>query len=40
MNEQEAARKKKLIPMDTTYSKTDVNAKIMVLSATMNKQTL
>ena len=40
MNEQEAVRKKKLIPMDTTYSKTDVNAKIMVLSATMNKQTL
>lgn len=40
MNEQEAARKKKLVPMDTTYSKTDVNAKIMILSAVINKQTL
>ena len=40
MNKKEAARKKKLIPMDTTYSKTDISAKIMILSALMNKQTL
>ncbi|MBK9794528.1 MAG: hypothetical protein IPP60_15875 [Sphingobacteriales bacterium] len=40
MNEQEAVRKKKLIPMDTTYSKTDISAKIMILTGVMNKQTL
>ena len=40
MNKQDAERASRLVPMDTSYAKTDINAKIMILTALLDKQTL